>query len=59
VIVLKSFIKVKEAVKLYGIGKDVFYKAIHNGELKAYKPNGRDFLLKVIEIERWIESKPA
>lgn len=58
-IVLKSFIKVKEAVKLYGIGKDVFYKAIHNGELKAYKPNGRDFLLKVIEIERWIESKPA
>ena len=56
---MKSFIKVKEAVKLYGIGKDVFYKAIHNGELKAYKPNGRDFLLKVIEIERWIESKPA
>ena len=58
-IALKSFIKIKEAVKLYGIGKDVFYRAIHSGELKAYKPNGRDFLLKVIEIEQWIESKPA
>lgn len=56
---MKSFIKIKEAVKLYGIGKDVFYRAIHSGELKAYKPNGRDFLLKVIEIEQWIESKPV
>jgi len=45
--------------KIAGIGKDVFYRAIHSGELKAYKPNGRDFLLKVIEIEQWIESKPV
>lgn len=53
----KNFIKIKEAVTFYGIGKEVFYKAIHSGELKAYIPNGRDFLLKVIEIEKWIESK--
>lgn len=56
---MKTFIKIKEAVELYGIGKNIFYNAIHSGELKAYRPNGRDFLLKVSEIERWIESKIA
>jgi excisionase family DNA binding protein len=54
---IKNFLKIKEAVKQYGIGKEIFYRAIHNGELKAYIPNGRDFLLKVTEIESWIESK--
>lgn len=54
---MKSFLKIKDAVKSFGIGKDVFYKAIHAGELRAYKPNGRDFLLKTIEIEQWIETK--
>jgi excisionase family DNA binding protein len=53
----KHFVKVKEAAKLYGIGRDTFYKAIHSGELKAYKPNCRDFILKVTEIEEWIETK--
>lgn len=53
----KQFIKIKEAVKLYSIGQNNFYKAIHNGELKAYKPNCRDFLLKASEIEQWIETK--
>lgn len=55
----KHFIKVREAVKTYEIGKNVFYRAIHSKELKAYKPNGRDYLLKVSEIEQWIESKTA
>jgi len=55
----KTFLKVKEATKLYSIGRDTLYNAIKKGELKAYKPNGRDFLLKVIEIEQWIESKPV
>jgi len=49
--------KVKEASSDYSIGKDVFYRAIKSGELRAYKPNGRDFLLKVAEIEAWIETK--
>lgn len=55
----KTFIKIREAVQLFGIGKNNFYNAIHTGELKAYRPNGRDYLLKVIEIEKWIESKIA
>lgn len=41
----KSFMKIKEACEFFSLGKDVFYKAIHNGELKAYKPNCRGFLL--------------
>lgn len=56
---MKTFLKIKEAATIYGIGRTLLYEAIHKGELKAYKPNGRDFLLKAIEIEKWIESKPA
>lgn len=55
----KTFLKVKEASKLYSIGINVLYNAIHTGELRAYKPNCRDFLLKVTELEAWIESKPV
>lgn len=53
----KHFVKVKEAAKLYGIGRNLLYNAIRARKLKAYKPNGRDFLLKVTEIEEWIETK--
>ena len=56
---MKNFLKIKEAAELFGIGKASLYNAIHNHELKAYKPNGRDFLLKVSEVELWIESKIA
>lgn len=53
--IVKTFLKVREAVELYGVGRDRIYSAIHNGELRAYKPNGRDYLLKTSEIEAWIE----
>jgi excisionase family DNA binding protein len=54
---MKRFMKIKEAAATYGLGVKLLYRAIHNKELKAYKPNGRDFLLKVEELENWIESK--
>jgi excisionase family DNA binding protein len=54
---VQTFIKVREASKRFCIGINLLYKAIHEKELKAYKPNGRDFLLKTSEIEAWIESK--
>lgn len=56
---MKTFLKVKEAAAQYGIGRTLLYTAIQNKELKAYKPNGRDFLLKVEELEKWIMSKPV
>ena len=56
---MKTFIKTKEVVELYGLGRALLYEAIRNKELKAYKPNGRDYLFKVEELEKWIESKPA
>lgn len=55
----KSFLKVKEVIKEYGIGRDTIYRAIRTKELKAYRPNCRDFLIKVSELENWIQSKPA
>jgi excisionase family DNA binding protein len=55
----KTFLKVKEATKLYSIGRDTLYNAIKKGELKAYKPNCRDYLIKVTELEAWIQSKPV
>ena len=54
---MKTFLKVKEAAVFYGIGRNLLYTAIKTKELKAYKPNCRDFLLKVTEIEAWIETK--
>lgn len=53
----KSFMKIKEACEFFSLGKGVFYDAIRSGELKAYKPNKRDYLLKSTEIEAWIEGK--
>ncbi|TYQ14783.1 UNVERIFIED_CONTAM: excisionase family DNA binding protein [Acetivibrio alkalicellulosi] len=53
----KLFVKVKEATKLSGIGKYTLYNAIKRGELQVYKPNCRDFLIKVTELEEWIKSK--
>ena len=56
---MKTFLKVKEVAREYGIGRNLLYNAIHSKELKAYKPNSRDFLLKVTEIEDWIQTKTA
>ena len=53
--IIKTFLKVREAVELYGVGRNCIYNAIHRGELRAYKPNGRDYLHKTSEIEAWIE----
>ena len=55
---MKTFLKINEAVSTYGVGKNLLYGAIHNEELKAYRPNGRDFIVKAAEVEQWIESKP-
>lgn len=55
----RTFLKVKEVMKTYNIGRDTIYNAIHCGELRAYKPNRRDFLIKISELEEWIQSKPV
>ena len=54
---MKTFLNINDAVSIYGIGKNLLYNAIHNEELRAYRPNGRDFLVKTEEVEHWIESK--
>jgi excisionase family DNA binding protein len=55
----KTFIKVREANKLYGIGIHTLRNAIKSKELKSYRPNRRDYLIKVTELEEWIQSKPT
>jgi len=55
----RTFLKVKEVMETYNIGRDTIYNAIHRGELRAYKPNRRDFLIKISELEEWIQSKPV
>lgn len=54
---MKPFLKIKEASSVYSIGMHTLYNAISRGELKAYRPNGRDFLIKVSELESWIVTK--
>jgi len=54
---MKAFMRVKEASEHFSLGRDALYGAIKRREVKAYKPNGRDYLLKVADVERWVESK--
>ena len=53
----RNFLKIKEASEKYRIGKNQLYRAIESGALKAYRPNGRDFLIKVCDIESWMDTK--
>lgn len=55
----KTFLKIKEINEIYNIGLTTLYKAVSSGELKAYRPNCRVFLIKVSELEEWIQSKPV
>jgi len=52
-------LSVKEASKIYekGPGTKTIYDAIASGELKCYRPNGRDFLIKAVDFTAWIETK--
>jgi excisionase family DNA binding protein len=52
-----EFMKIIAASKRYSIGANTIRKAVRSGELKSYKPNCRDYLLKSTDIEAWIESK--
>lgn len=53
----RGFMKVKEAALIFEVGRTLLYRAIQRKELKAYRPNGRDFLLDVDEVKAWIKSK--
>ncbi len=53
----KKFLRVREINDVFSLSRSTVYKAIKEGELKVYRPNKRDFLLKTEEIEEWIETK--
>lgn len=45
-----------ETARVYHIGRNRIYNAIQTGELKAYRPNSKSYILKESDIEAWIES---
>lgn len=49
-----TMIGVKAAATIYGIGRNRIYDAIQTGELRAYRPNSRAYVLKTSDIESWI-----
>lgn len=53
-------LSVKKASKLFegAPGTKTIYDAIAVGELKCYRPNGRDFLIKASDFVEWIEKHP-
>lgn len=53
-----SFIGVGQAAKAYHISPRDIYMAIHCGSLRAYKPGGRRFHIRISDLEDWIMSKP-
>lgn len=54
-----NFIGLREAAAAYHISRQAILNAIHNGELKAYKPCGRRYTVRIADFEAWIMTKPA
>ena len=52
-----AYLKVPEIAKMTGISPEVVRKWCRNGELKAYKPGGKDMLIKKSDFEAFMESK--
>jgi excisionase family DNA binding protein len=50
-----QFLKIREANKIFRIGLNTLYSAIQTEELRAFRPNGRDLLIKSDDIISWIE----
>ena len=53
------YLKVPEIAKMTGISPEVVRKWCRSGELKAYKPGGKDLLIKQSDFEAFMESKVA
>ncbi len=54
-----AMLSVAEAAKVYpkGLGRNLIYTAIAKGELRCYRPNGRDFMISAEDLIAWIKSK--
>lgn len=52
----ENMLRVKDICRKYEIGRYSIDKAVRNGRLKAYRPNGRDYRFKESDVERWIGS---
>ena len=44
-----------QAAEAYHIGRNRLYKAIQSGELRAFRPNSKSYILKETDVEEWIE----
>jgi excisionase family DNA binding protein len=52
----KQFLKIKEASEVYNVGSNQLRRAIHSGELRACKPNCRDYILNVLDVAEWVKT---
>lgn len=53
-----QMLTVFEAAQKYHIGRNRIYTAIQAGELKAFRPNSKSYILKESDVEEWIASFP-
>lgn len=54
----KIALSIREACEAAGVGRTVLYEDIAKGRLVAHK-RGRRTLIKVIELERWLDELPT
>jgi excisionase family DNA binding protein len=50
-------VKVSEAIRILGISRSSFYELLNNGTLRGRR-FGRDLLIEMSELERWIAALP-
>ena len=54
-----TFLKIKEANKVFKVGMNTLYGAVGNGEIPHYRPGGTTILVKAVDVQDWVEKHPG
>jgi excisionase family DNA binding protein len=54
--IIPLYVGIKDAVTMFGLSRDTFYRAVNKGEITLHKRGSRS-LLQVSEISDWIEGR--
>lgn len=56
-VTIPRILSIKEAMKIFGMGRPTIDAGIQSGELPAYRPNMKQYLLDATEVLEWIKKR--
>ena len=57
-VTMPAMLTINQAAASFNVGRGRIRTAVQTGELRSYMPNGRDYLVKADEVQKWIERFP-